>query len=139
MNYDPNRKWIIEVTEQQLVDIINCVEDAHRFIAGQMELHYITSYIEDIDNLLQLSDKLKELQPLVTPKLPYGSYYSWDGGECPDTPQRDFIARTYGIYRNLRHCVEKLRNNNDWSVYKSPTLTCGVPLAICYPKPEENG
>lgn len=137
MKYDPNRKWLIEVTEQQLMDIINCVEDAHRFIAGQMELHNITSYIEDVDNILTLTDKLRELQPLVTPKLPYGSSYSWDGGECPDIPQHDFIARTYAIYRNLRHCIEKLRVSNEWNVYKSSTLTCGIPLAVCYPKLED--
>lgn len=138
MKYDPNRKWIIEVTEQQLIDIINDVEDIHRFLAGQTELANTTSYIEDCSDMLECRHKLEILQPLVTPDLTRGASYSWDGGECPYEAQRAKIARGYAEYRNLRYCLEKFRDHDDWNTYKSPTLTCGIPLAICYPKPDES-
>jgi len=139
LKYDPDRKWIIEVTEEQLYDIINDVEDIHRFLAGQTELHNATSYIEPCENMHELKDKLKELQPLVTPELERNASYDWAGFHCPNKGQREKIARGYAIYRNLRHCIEKYRNRDDWNVYQSETLTCGFPLAICYPKTENDG
>lgn len=141
MKYDPNRKWLIEVTEQQLYDIINDVEDIHRFLAGQTELDNATSYIEDCSDMFECRQKLKGLQPLVTPGLGHGAFYDWSGNNCPYDAQRQKIARGYAIYRNLRHCIEKYRERDpdDWNCYQSPTLTCGVPLAVCYPKHEENG
>ena len=138
IKYDPDRKWIIEVTEQQLYDIINDVEDIHRFLAGQTELCNATDYVEPCNTMLILRDKLRELQPLVTPELDRCASYGWNGGGCPNKAHREKIKRGYACYRNLKHCIEKYRNNDDWNVYRSETLTCGVPLAVCYPKPEEN-
>lgn len=134
LEYDPGRKWIIEVTEEQLYDIINDVEDIHRFLSGQTELYNATSYIKPCANMHELHDKLKELQPLVTPQLSRSASYPWNGGNCPNDAQREKIKRSYAIYRNLRHCIETFRNRDNWNVYQRETLTCGVPLAICYPK-----
>lgn len=129
--YNPRRIWIIEVTEEQLYDIINDVEDIHRFLAGQTELMNASCYSNHSD---ELQERLKELQSLVTPHLTRGMSYGWNGGDCPNEAQREKIKRGYGIYRNLRHCLEKFIGRNNWNVYQSPTLTCGVPLATCYPK-----
>ncbi len=137
LKYDPNRKWIIEVTEQQLFDIINDVEDIHRFLAGQTELYNATAYVESHKNRFELQDKLRDLQPLVTPELPQGASYDRAGTHCPNKEQQEKIARGYGIYRHLLHCIEKYRKYNTYSVYQSETLTCGVPLAVCYPKKEK--
>lgn len=134
--YNPDRKWIIEVNERQLFEIIHCVEDIHRFLGGQMGLDYATSYIADSEAMWEMRDKLDELQPLMTPHLERGAFYGWSGGNCPNKHQRQAIGETYAIYRNLRHCIEKYRNSDNWNVYKSETLTCGYPLAICYPKDE---
>ncbi len=134
LEYDPNRKWIIEVTEQQLYDIINDVEDIHRFLAGQMELHNATAYVKPCENMHELRNKLRDLQPLVTPELERGASYDWAGTHCPNDAQRDKIRRSYAEYRDLRHCIEKFRNRDAWNVYQRETLTCGVPLAVCYPK-----
>ena len=38
-----NKRYRIEVSEDQLRMIINCVEDCHRFMGGQVELEHITS------------------------------------------------------------------------------------------------
>ncbi len=138
LEYDPNRKWIIEVTEEQLSDIIEDVEDIHRFLAGQTELHNATAYIRPCKNMHGLRDQLRDLQPLVTPELDRGSSYDWAGTHCPNEGQREKIARGYGIYRHLRHCIEKYRKYNTFSAYQDETLTCGVPLAVCYPKEEKN-
>lgn len=137
LKYDPNRKWIIEVTEQQLYDIIDDVEDIHRFLAGQTELHNVTSFIEPW-NMHELQSKLRNLQPLVTPELDRGSSYDWAGTHCPNEGQREKIKQGYAIYRNLRHCIEKYRKSDNFNIYQSKTLTCGVPLAVCYPKEEKN-
>lgn len=139
LKYDPSRKWIIEVTEQQLYDIINDVEDIHRFLAGQTELDNAMTYIEPRKNRFELQDKLRNLQPLVTPELDCGSSYDWAGNHCPNEEQREKIKRGYAIFRNLRHCIEKYRKHDDRNVYQYETLTCGVPLAVCYPKGEEDG
>ena len=133
-DYDPNRKWIIEVTEQQLCDIINDVEDIHRFLCGQMELFNATSYIDPFKNMHMLRDKLRELQPMVTPNLERGASFDWCGNGCLNKAQKAKIQRGYATYRNLLHCIEKYRNRDEFSIYKDETLTCGMPLAICYPK-----
>lgn len=135
--YNPERKWLIEVNEAQLYDVINCVEDCHRFAAGQMDLNYTTSFINDADKLWQMREALGRLQPLMTPELQIGASYGWNGSTCPDKWQKSFIARTYAIYRNLLHCIEKYRQHDVWNVYQSETLTCDFPLAVCFPKPEE--
>ncbi len=137
-DYDPNRKWIIEVTERQLYDIIYDVEDITRFLAGQTELYNATSYVEPCEGMHELRDKLNELQPLVTPELSRNASYNWCGSGCPNKGHREKIKRGYAIYRNLRHCIEKFRDCDSWNVYQSETLTCGVPLAVCYPKTEDD-
>lgn len=139
LKYDADRKWIIEVTERQLYDIIDAVEDVTRFLAGQTQLANATSYVNPCKNMHELRYRLRDLKPLVTPHLDRGESYAWNGGDCPDEEQREAIKRGYATYRNLRHCIEKYRDNDYWNVYQSETLTCGVPLAVCYPKTEENG
>ena len=78
------KKWRIELTEHQLKLIANCVEDCHRFIAGQMGLSNSTVYLQ---HYCELSDELDKLQHLVTPLLEFGASYGWDGSSCPYKPQ----------------------------------------------------
>ena len=52
------KKWRIELTEHQLRLIANCVEDCHRFIAGQMGLSNSTAYLQ---HYCELSDELDKL------------------------------------------------------------------------------
>ena len=111
------KKYQVTLTEEQLMLIANCVEDCHRFACGQTELWNTTSQL-DIENWAELRDQLQNLQPLVTPELKYGTSYDWAGNGCKDKQQRNFIAKTYTIYREILHKVI-----ND-GVYKCPTLTC---------------
>lgn len=121
------RRFLLEVTEEQLRLIADCVEDECRFMSGQMELFNATTIL---DNDIEVRDALYELKPLVVPQLPLNASYSWNGGHCPNESQRKFIAKTYGIYREIRHRLAE--ENCDPNVYHSETLTCkdNMPLPI---------
>lgn len=122
------KKYLIELTENQLKLIANCVEDCHRFAGGQVELFNTTARL---DNEIEITKGLKGLKNLVTPHLPYNASYCWNGGRCPNDNQRKFIAQTYPIYREILHFLA-VENNLD-NVYTSPTLTCeegGEPIKI---------
>lgn len=127
------RKYKIELTEHQLMLMAQCVEDCHRFIAGQMELDNSTSILK---SYCELKDKLRELQPLVTPLLEQNASYGWSGGGCPDDNQRRFIAETYYLYREIYHKVTVERNKTEdlgFNVYLGETLRCeesGEPIKI---------
>lgn len=117
------KKYRITLTEHQLMLIANCVEDCHRFAAGQTDLHYTASSFRTSK---ALRDKLRDLHDDVVPELLPGQSYDWAGTHCPDNYQRQFIAETYPLYREIYHKVINER------VYKHPTLTCeeGGPLPV---------
>ena len=127
------KKWRIELTEHQLRLMAQCVEDCHRFIAGQTEL---SNSITCLKHYRELYDALGKLQPLVTPELGHNASYGWSGGSCPGKNQRKFIAETYYLYREIYHQltldVAKHRNMG-WNVYFGETLTCiesGEPIKV---------
>ena len=115
-----DRKFQITVNEYQLSLMANCIEDCARFLCGQTELWHTISQLPN--NYLELREKLEKLQPLVTPDLPKGSSYGWNGGSCPDERQRKLIAETYYLYRTMLYHLHK--DDEYWSVYKSPALRC---------------
>ena len=127
------KKWRIELTEHQLRLIANCVEDCHRFIAGQTELFNSTVFLEHYS---ELRDELSKLQPLVTPFISRNASYGWSGGSCPDKHQRKFIAETYYLYREIYHqlTLEAAKHKDmGWNVYLGETLTCkesGEPIRV---------
>ena len=127
------KKWRIELNEKQLRLIANCVEDCHRFIAGQMELNNSTACLK-YNRILR--EKLRTLQPFVTPLLERGEDYGWDGGYCPYDYQRKFIAETYYLYREIYHQItleDAKHKDICWNVYLGETLTCkesGEPIKV---------
>ena len=126
-------KWRIELTEHQLRLMAQCVEDCHRFIAGQTELSNSTVCLE---HYRELGEELDKLQPLVTPLLGRRESYGWNGGSCPDKNQRKFIAETYYLYREIYHqlTLESAKHKDmGWNVYLGETLTCdesGEPIRV---------
>ena len=60
------KKFQITVNEHQLRLMSDCIEDCSRFLGGQTELWHT---ISQLDNYLELRDKLEGIQPLVTPEL----------------------------------------------------------------------
>ena len=127
------KEWRIELNEYQLRLIANCVEDCHRFIAGQTELSNSTACLK---HYLEISKELGKLQPLVTPLLEHGASYGWNGSSCPYKPQRKFIAETYYLYREIYHQIvlEKAKHMDmSCNVYLDETLTCsesGEPIKV---------
>lgn len=116
-----NKRYKIEVSEDQLRMIINCVEDCHRFMGGQVELEHITSRLAHRATVQQ---KLREIKPLVTPNLPYNAIYDWAGNGCPNEKQKKFMQASYYLYRELQHQWTLMQDADDWNVYNSPTLRC---------------
>ena len=120
------QKYTLTVTKSQLRLIADCVEDMSRFMAGQMEVWNATSRL---DNFVELRERLNDLHSLVTPDLPRNASYGWNGGECPNKNQEEFIAKTYAIYREIRHRLRALTKDPDdenYNVYDSPSLTCAL-------------
>ena len=126
-------KWRIELTEHQLRLMAQCIEDCHRFIAGQTEL---SNSITCLKHYRELYDALGKLQPLVTPELGRNASYGWSGGSCSDKNQRKFIAETYYLYREIYHqlTLEAAKHRDmGWNVYIGDTLTCnesGEPIKL---------
>lgn len=118
-----DEKFKIECTGNQLALIANCLEDCHRFMTGQMELYNMTSMLAKSNDA---QEKLMELHEFVVPELnkKYGlsASYSWNGIGCPNKYQREFIAKTYAIYREIYHFFALIDNRDN--CYTSDTLIC---------------
>lgn len=128
------RKYTITLTEEQMMLISNCIEDIHRFLAGDTELYHTTAAL---DNWRELKDQLKDLHPLVTPELEWNANYGWSGTHCPNEHQRKLIAQTYYLDREMLHQYNNA--NNIQNVYSSPTLRCadsGEPIEIIWEEKE---
>lgn len=117
------KKYTITLNERQLVLISHCLEDCHRFLSGDLELFHTTSVL---NNSYNIKERLQELHSLVVPELHYNygqhTSYSWSGGDCPNKIQKQKIAETYYLYREILHQLNV--NAPDWNVYKSETLRC---------------
>lgn len=124
------RKYTITLNEEQMLLISQCIEDIHRFLAGDTGLSYTVAALDD---WRELQHKLDDLHPLVTPELEWNANYGWDGLHCPNEHQRKLIAQTYYLYREMLH--QYTLANNIHNVYSSPTLRCadsGEPIKISW-------
>lgn len=107
------KKYRIELTEKQLRLIAMCVEDCHRFAAGQTELSNTTNHLF----VIGLNAKLRNLSKDI-------AQCDWAGNGAADGSQRRFVAQTYPIYREIYHylAIESGKEN----IYTSPTLRSGL-------------
>ena len=119
------RRYTITCSEEQLRLISAALEDYHRFLAGECSLEHATSVISPLEKMREARRILDEqVRPFVVPGLSHpGASYDWAGSNCPNEGQRQQIAMSYGIYREILHffAVERGRKG---SVYYHPTLTC---------------
>lgn len=114
------KKYRIELTEKQLRLIAMCVEDCHRFAAGQTDMANTMNHLF----VRGLRAKLEEMRDYIAP-------CDWAGYGAANGCQRRFVAQTYPIYREIYHhfATEAGKEN----VYTSPTLRCvlgGEPPVI---------
>jgi hypothetical protein len=120
-------RYTIELSEEQMRLISNCLEDISRFAFGQLELRYVIEkmlrdlpFDEQMKRRGEAEKLLKKVKKVLLPELSINSSYNYNGNE--------FIGNTYQIYRTILH---KLAIDNNWNnVYSSPTLPSGTMGAI---------
>lgn len=116
MNKKEKPTWRLDLTEEQYNCIIKGMEFYGRMIAGQLvELNHLTptSYKLAWEDL----DKIKSI---CFPELALHQSYAWNGFDCKDEYQRQQIAQSYQIYREMEHQMVLRKGINN--VYSSPTL-----------------
>lgn len=116
-------KYSIEVTEEQIRLIADCLEDVSRFAAGQCEMKWsIGEMLKDVPFDEKMEKRkgaeavLKQAKRILLPELSTNENKGYDG--------TDFIGNTYQIYRTILH---KLAIEHNWdNVYSSPPLKSGT-------------
>lgn len=115
------KKYTIELTEDQMRLVANCIEDVCRFASGQPELRFTIQeminglpFDEQMKRRNQAVELLKQTKRELLPDLD-GAYIGYNGTE--------FIGNTYQIYRSILH---QLAKDGDWdNVYSHATLPSG--------------
>ena len=121
------KKYRIELSEQQMRLISDCLEDISRFASGQCELRYTIEemlrgipFEQQMKRRSEVEELLKQTKKILLPDLPDNASKGYNGTE--------FIGNTYQIYRTILH---ELAKDNDWNnVYSSPALPSGNLGAI---------
>lgn len=128
------KKYTIELTEEQLRLISDCLEDVSRFASGQVEMRHTTQemlrglpFREQIDRKTKSEEYLKEVKKTLLPELGENESLSYNG--------TNFIGNIYQIYRTILY---KLATDNNWNnVYSSPPLPSGNMGEVKITKIEE--
>jgi hypothetical protein len=124
------KKYRITLSEEQLRLISKAVEDWSRFMAGQCEMLNAetilsmggteTHYLREL-----LTTSIPELiAPDLAKKYGPGASYGWSGATCPNEYQKNAIAMSYYIYREILHYFAVSHPTNHYNVYQSETLRC---------------
>lgn len=116
------KKYKIELSEEQMKLISNCLEDVSRFASGQWEMRYTIEEMlrglpfgEQMKRRDEVYNLLKQAKRVLLPDYPDNASKGYNGSE--------FIGNTYQIYRSILH---QLAKDNDWNnVYSSSALPSG--------------
>lgn len=112
--------YTITCTGEQMNVIAAAVEDWHRFLVGQCDMNYATSYL---DNRKAMQGNLRQLEGFVP-------HSDWCGSGIGNEYHRKAIAQSYGIYRQILHYFATQYPSRDFNVYNYETPTCedNMPL-----------
>ena len=118
-----SKKYTIELSEEQMRLVAQCIEDVSRFAAGQWELqNTIEAMVKGLpfdDQIQRRNDSeehLRKAKRILIPQFVDNQSYGYNSTE--------FIGNTYQIYRTIWH---QLAKDNDWdNVYSSPALASGT-------------
>lgn len=118
-----SKKYTIELSEEQMRLVAQCLEDVSRFASGQWELqNTIEAMVKGLpfDDQIQRRDDaeehLRKAKQILIPQFADNQSYGYNSTE--------FIGNTYQIYRTIWH---QLAKDNDWdNVYSSPALASGT-------------
>jgi hypothetical protein len=116
------KKYKIELSEEQLSLIAQCLEDVSRFASGQWTMQNTIEamvkglpFDEQIKKRDEAEEHLKQAKKLLLPEIFDNSSKGYNGSE--------FIGNTYQIYRTILY---QLAKENNWNnVYSSPALPSG--------------
>ena len=116
------KKYRIELSEQQMRLIADCLEDVSRFASGQWEMRYTIEemlrglpFDEHMKRRGEVEELLKKAKRVLLPEFPDNASKGYNGSE--------YIGNTYQIYRTILH---QLAKDNDWNnVYSSSALPSG--------------
>jgi hypothetical protein len=116
------KKYKIELSEEQMKLISDCLEDVSRFASGQWEMRYTIEEMlrglpfgEQMKRRDEVESLLKQVKRVLLPDYPDNSSKGYNGSE--------FIGNTYQIYRSILH---QLAIDNNWNnVYSSSALPSG--------------
>lgn len=117
------KKYRIELSEDQMRLVANCLEDVSRFASGQWELRYTIEemlkglpFDEQMERRDQVEELLKQTKRVLLPDFPNNANKGYNGSE--------FIGNVYQIYRTILY---QLAKDNNWdNVYSSPALPSGT-------------
>jgi hypothetical protein len=116
------KKYRIELSEDQLRLVSNCLEDVSRFAGGQCNLSYTVEemlrglpFEEQMRRRDETEAHLEQIKRILLPELQDNASRGYNG--------TDFIGNVYQIYRTILHklTVDKGITN----VYSSPALPSG--------------
>ena len=116
------KKYRIELSEQQMRLIADCLEDVSRFASGQWEMRYTVEemlkelpFDEKMKRRSEVEELLKQTKRVLLPDYPDNAGKGYNGSE--------FIGNAYQIYRSILH---QLAKDNDWNnAYSSSALQSG--------------
>jgi hypothetical protein len=117
-----SKKYTIELSEEQMRLVAQCIEDVSRFAAGQWELQNTIEamvkgfpFTDQIQRRDDAEEHLRKAKQILIPQFADNQSYGYNSTE--------FIGNTYQIYRTIWH---QLAKDNDWdNVYSSPALASG--------------
>jgi hypothetical protein len=117
------KKYTIELSEEQMLLIAECLEDVSRFAGGQWEMRYtINGMLRDLPfdeqnkRRNEAEELLKQSKRVLLPEITDNSSKGYNGS--------DFIGNTYQIYRTILHRLAKDKNQDN--AYSYPALPSGT-------------
>lgn len=118
-----SKRYTIELSEEQMGLIADCMDDVSRFASGQWQLrNTLEEMLEGLpfEEFLERRNKAEELlrqaKRVLLPDFVDNQSYGYNSTE--------FIGNCYQISRTIMH---QLAIDNDWNnVYSSPALPSGT-------------
>lgn len=116
-------RYQIELSEDQMRLIINCLDDIGRFASGQWQLRYTIEemvrglpFDEQMKRRNEVEELLRQAKRILLPTFADNQSFGYDGTA--------FIGNTYQISRTMLY---QLAIDHNWdNVYSSPALPSGT-------------
>ena len=116
------KKYTIELSEEQMRLVSDCLEDISRFAGGQWQLRHTIEemlrglpFDEKMKRRDEVEDLLRQVKRILLPELADNASKGYNGTE--------FIGNTYQIYRTILYVLTK-ENGLD-NVYSYSPLPSG--------------